>query len=293
MDCEGRSFAKGKVWRRIFENTFYMDHVSRTGTTKHAFHLVNESYWPILISFSALILFSSLAFYVHKIPYSGYLLIYAILLVGYCAYEWLNDIIDEATFSGYHTIVVRNGLKLGFFLFILSEIMLFFGFFWAFFHSSICPIIEIGCIYPPSGIHTIAVCDFPLYNTFILIVSGISLTWAHYSLSVNRMKDTIDAFLITIFLGFFFVILQMFEYYESTFSFSDSVYSCSFYMLTGLHGCHVIAGVSFLSVCLLRLLRRDYLLNHYLGLVFAIWYWHFVDIVWIFLFLTVYCWGSW
>jgi len=170
--------------------------------------------------------------------------------------------------------------------------MLFFGFFWAFFHGALSPAAEIGCIFPPEGISAIPATEIPLFNTFLLIVSGISLTWAHYSLSVNRMKNIIDGFLITIFLGLLFVLLQIFEYYESEFSFSDSVYSCSFFMLTGLHGCHVIVGVSFLFVCFIRLTKRHYMINHYLGFVCAIWYWHFVDIVWIFLFFTVYLWGS-
>jgi len=262
-------------------------------TTKHAFHLVNLSPWPILLSFSTLFTVSGIAFYMHSIPFGGLFLIYGLICTSYCAYYWLGDIIDEATYSGYHTSVVCYGLRSGFLLFIASEIMLFFGFFWAFFHSALCPTTEIGAIFPPDGIFTIAVFDFPLYNTFILIIFGISLTWAQYSLSTNSIKSAIDAFLITIFLGFFFVALQTFEYYESTFNFSDSVYSCSFYMLTGLHGCHVIAGANFLLVCFIRLLKRHYLRNHYLGFVFAIWYWHFVDVVWIFLFLTVYCWGSW
>lgn len=265
----------------------------RSKNTRHLFHLVNPSPWPWLVSFSLLMLVSGLAFYMHKVAYSGFFFLFGLCCLSYTAFYWFSDILDEATRSGYHTFVVRKGLRLGFLLFIVSEIMLFFGFFWAFFHASLSPTAEIGYVFPPEGISTIEVLDFPLFNTFILIISGLSLTWAHYALSVNRMKSVIDALLLTIFLGFFFVVLQMIEYYETAFSFSDSVYSCSFYMLTGLHGCHVIAGASFLVVCFIRLIRRQYMINHYLGFVFAIWYWHFVDIVWIFLFLTIYCWGSW
>ena len=112
-------------------------------------------------------------------------------------------------------------------------------------------------------------------------------------MSLGSFKEAIDSFLITICLGFFFVILQMFEYYEAPFSFSDSVYACSFFMLTGLHGCHVLVGACFILICFIRLLKRHYLTTHYLGFVFAIWYWHFVDVVWVFLFISVYCWGSW
>lgn len=260
--------------------------------TRHLFHLVNLSPWPLLASFSLFTLVSGLAFYMHKIPAGGVFTIFGLACLSHCAYYWFCDIIDEATYSGYHTLVVRKGLRLGPSLFIVSEIMLFFGFFWAFFHAALSPTGDIGCEFPPEGISVIFVPDIPLFNTFLLIISGISLTWAHYSLSVNKLKNVIDAFIITIFYGLLFVCLQVFEYYETKFSFSDSVYSCSFFMLTGLHGCHVIAGVSFLCVCLIRLTQRHYMLNHYLGFVFAIWYWHFVDIVWIFLFFTVYWWGS-
>jgi len=236
---------------------------------------------------------SGLAFYMHQVPYSGYFAIFGLLCVGYCAFFWLCDIVDEATNSGYHTLVVRKGLRFGFYLFIASEVMLFFGFFWAFFHASLSPSETLGSVYPPRGISVIELWDFPAYNTLILIVSGLTVTWAHYSLSMNKMKEVMDAFCLTIFLGLFFVVLQMFEYYETAYSFSDSVYSCSFFMLTGLHGCHVIVGVSFLAVCFIRLMKRHYMLNHYTGFVFAIWYWHFVDVVWIFLFFTVYGWGNW
>ena len=263
------------------------------GSRRHLFHIVNPSPWPILSSFSAFYLVSGLAFYMHNVDFGWFFFFFGLLCVLYCVFFWFSDIIDEATNSGYHTLSVRMGLRLGFILFIVSEIMLFFGFFWAFFHSSICPSIELGSIFPPEGIYTISVIEFPLFNTFILIVSGVSVTWLHRAFSMGLFAECIDSFLITLFLGLFFLILQMFEYYEAPFDFSDSVYACSFFMLTGLHGCHVFVGVFFLFICFLRLLRRHFLINHYLGFIFAIWYWHFVDVVWIFLFITVYCWGSW
>lgn len=162
------------------------------------------------------------------------------------------------------------GLKIGFILFVVSEIMLFFAFFWAFFHSSINPCIEIGSIFPPEGLHLIPVLEFPLFNTLLLINSGISVTWAHRAFSLCSYKEAIDSFLITIFMGFLFLSLQLYEYYEAPFEFSDSVYACSFYMLTGLHGFHVFVGVVFLTVCFIRLLKRHFLSNHYLGFVLAI-----------------------
>lgn len=260
---------------------------------RHLFHLVNPSPWPLLISFSALFFASGVAFYLHDVTYGGYSLIFGLIAVSYCAFFWFNDIIDEATRSGYHTKAVKDGLRLGFILFIVSEIMLFAGFFWAFFHAAFNPAIEIGSVFPPEGIFPIEVLEFPLFNTCLLILSGVSVTWAHKAMAIGSFKGAVDSLIITIFLGFFFVFLQVLEYYEAAFNYSDSVYACSFYMLTGLHGCHVLAGASFLTVCLVRLLQRHYLTTHYLGFIFAIWYWHFVDVVWVFLFIVVYCWGSW
>jgi heme/copper-type cytochrome/quinol oxidase subunit 3 len=229
----------------------------------------------------------------HDLKNSGIFLIFAIASLSYCAYYWFSDIIDEATFSGYHTRVVRKSLRIGFGLFIVSEIMLFFGLFWAFGHSSVVPTVDIGYIYPPEYIVPVEWKDFPAYNTLILITSGLSITWTHKSIALNSVRKIIDGFLITIILGIYFVLLQVFEYYETTFSFSDSIHGCTFFMLTGLHGSHVIAGITFLLVCFIRFTRRHYLRNHYSGLILAIWYWHFVDIVWILLFFTVYIWGGW
>ena len=171
--------------------------------------------------------------------------------------------------------------------------MLFFGFFWAFFHSALCPSIEIGGIWPPVGLEVIPMFDYPLFNTFILIISGFSVTWVHRAMALGLFKDAIDGFFITITLGFLFILLQGIEYYESTFNLEDGIYPSVFFLLTGLHGCHVIVGVLFLFFCFISLLFNHFLTNHYLRLVFAIWYWHFVDIVWILLYLSLYCWGNW
>lgn len=143
------------------------------------------------------------------------------------------------------------------------------------------------------GIVTLPVLEFPLLNTAILIISGLSITWAHRGIALGSFRESIDGFLITIVLGFLFVSLQMFEYYEAFFNISDSIYSTTFFSLTGLHGLHVIIGVSFIAINFIRLLKRHFITNHYLGFIFAVWYWHFVDAVWILLFLSVYCWGSW
>ena len=260
---------------------------------KHLFHLVQPSPWPLIASIGAFFFVSGLSFYIHSIKYGFLIFALGFIIIGLCAFFWFRDISQEASYIGFHSLIVKRGLKNGFYMFILSEVMLFAGFFWAFFHSSFCPSIELGSEWPPVGIVTIYPYDYPLFNTFLLITSGFSVTWAHKAFAIGSYKEAIDSLIITISLGFFFVILQMYEYYEATFNMSDSVYACTFYMLTGLHGCHVIIGAFFIFFCFLRLLNQHFLTNHYLGFVFSIWYWHFVDLVWIFLFLTLYCWGSW
>jgi len=257
------------------------------------FHVLEPSLWPFFSAFGLFFFVTGIAFSMHYVVTGYYILIIGLLILILTSVFWFLDISREAVVNGYHTKIVRQGLTLGFLFFITSEIMLFFGFFWAFFHSALSPSIEVGTIWPPVGLRVIPVFEFPLFNTFVLIISGFSVTWVHRAISLGSFKDSIDGFMITILLGLFFIFLQGLEYYESTFNLQDGVYPSAFFMLTGLHGCHVIVGVCFLFVCFISLLSNHYLTNHYLRLVFAIWYWHFVDIVWIILFLSVYCWGSW
>jgi cytochrome c oxidase subunit 3 len=259
----------------------------------HLFHILEPSLWPFFLAFGGFFFVTGLAFTMHYVITGYYILILGLLIIIFTSIFWFLDISREAVVGGYHTRVVRKGLKTGFIFFIASEIMLFFGFFWAFFHSALCPSIEIGAVWPPVGLQVIPVFDFPLFNTFVLIISGFSVTWAHRGISMGSYKDTIDGFILTIFLGFFFIFLQGLEYYESTFNLQDGIYPSVFFLLTGLHGCHVIIGAFFLLFCFWSLIANHFLTNHYLRFVFAIWYWHFVDIVWIFLFLSLYCWGSW
>ena len=260
---------------------------------RHLFHILPPSPWPLVSSFGAFFLLSGLCFYMHRIFSGGAFFFLGLLIVLVAAFSWFFDIINEATFEGDHTLAVRVGLKNGFLLFVVSEIMLFFGFFWAFFHSSFCPSIELGGHWPPTGIPYMNFLDFPFLNSLLLIVSGLSITWAHRSVALGSFSESITSFLATIALGTIFITLQMVEYYEAAFDISDSVYSSTFFMLTGLHGLHVIVGVSFILFCFLRLLKNHFTMAHYLGLVMAIWYWHFVDVVWIILFIFVYCWGNW
>jgi len=260
---------------------------------KHLFHILEPSLWPFFIGFGLFFFVTGLAFLIHHIISSYYIILVGLLILSITAVFWFIDISREAIISGYHSRIVRKGLKIGFLFFIASEIMLFFGFFWAFFHSAFSPSTDLGTIWPPNGLMIIKVFDYPFFNTFILIISGFSVTWAHRGLSLGSFKYAIDGLIITIILGFIFIYLQGLEYYESTFNLEDGIYSSTFFLLTGLHGMHVIVGVVFLFFCFISLLYNHFLSNHYLRFVFAVWYWHFVDIVWIILFLTIYCWGSW
>lgn len=259
----------------------------------HLYHLVDPSPWPITAAFSAFLLLSGFAFWFNRIEYGFWILFLGLILTLMCMYFWFRDVSMEASYLGHHTWVVRTGLKLGFYVFIASEVMLFFGFFWAFFHSSLCPAITIGGQWPPIGISYIYPYHYPLFNTFLLIISGFSITWAHKAFAMGLFREAIDAIIWTLILGFFFVFLQCQEYYAAAYNISDGIYASTFYSLTGLHGFHVIVGAFFILMCFFRLLRQHFLRNHYLGFVCAIWYWHFVDGVWIFLFLTVYSWGNW
>ena len=264
-----------------------------TDRKRHLFHILEVSPWPLLSAFAAFFFLSGLTFYMHRLHFGGWFFFIGFLLTVISAFGWFFDILNEATIKGDHTLAIRTGLKKGFLLFIVSEVMLFFGFFWAFFHSSLCPSVEIGAKWPPAGIPYVSFLGFPALNTILLIVSGLAVTWAHRGVAIGSFKESINAFLITIFLGLVFLGFQMYEYYELPFDFSDSVYSSTFFVLTGLHGMHVFVGVFFLTFCFFRLLLQHFTIKHYLGFIMAIWYWHFVDIVWIILFLFVYCWGNW
>lgn len=237
---------------------------------KHLYHLVKPSPWPFLVGLALFLVTSGLAFAMHRVVFGNVVLLLGLLALCGLAAFWFRDVSEEATFVGYHTLVVKRGLVFGFLLFLVSEIMLFFGFFWAFFHSSLSPAESFGNVWPPCGITPIPVSQFPLFNTALLIISGFSITWAHRATSLGLYSEVLDALLLTMVLGFFFVVLQGLEYFEATFNLDDGIYACTFYMLTGLHGCHVLVGASFILCCFFRFLRQHFTTSHYLGFVFAI-----------------------
>nr|YP_008815605.1 cytochrome c oxidase subunit III [Campylorhynchus zonatus]AGZ03042.1 cytochrome c oxidase subunit III [Campylorhynchus zonatus] len=256
----------------------------------HSYHMVDPSPWPILGAAAALLTTSGLTVWFHD--NTPYLLTIGLLSTLLVMFQWWRDIIRESTFQGHHTPTVQKGLRYGMALFITSEAFFFLGFFWAFFHSSLAPTPELGGQWPPVGIQPLDPMDVPLLNTAILLASGVTVTWAHHSITEANRKQAIQALTLTVLLGFYFTGLQAMEYYEAPFSIADGVYGSTFFVATGFHGLHVIIGSIFLLVCLLRLIKYHFTSNHHFGFEAAAWYWHFVDVVWLFLYISIYWWGS-
>nr|ARH53875.1 cytochrome c oxidase subunit 3 [Heterocerus parallelus] len=259
-------------------------------TKNHPFHLVEISPWPILSSMSASMTLTGIIKWFHM--YNPNLFILGTLITIMIMYQWWRDITREATFQGLHTMMVSKGMRWGMILFITSEVLFFISFFWGFFHSSLSPSIELGMNWPPQGIIPFNPAQIPLLNTLILLSSGISITWAHHSMMENNMNQSIKGLMTTVILGLYFTMLQGYEYIEAPFSISDAIYGASFFMATGFHGLHVIIGTSFLTICLMRLVNNHFSMNHHFGFEAAAWYWHFVDVVWLFLYISIYWWGS-
>nr|AXS66373.1 cytochrome c oxidase subunit 3 [Cucujoidea sp. 12 KM-2017] len=256
----------------------------------HPFHLVDVSPWPLLGSLGTLIMMTGIIKWFHFFNMNLFFIGSSITLL--IMYQWWRDITRESTFQGHHTYNVTIGLRWGMILFITSEIFFFISFFWAFFHNSLAPSIEIGMTWPPKGISSFNPIQIPLLNTLILLTSGLTVTWAHHSLMENNYNQALQSLLLTVLLGIYFSILQGYEYMEASFSIADSIYGASFFMATGFHGIHVIIGTTFLLVCLIRHYKYHFSPIHHFGFEAAAWYWHFVDVVWLFLYISIYWWGS-
>nr|YP_010363517.1 cytochrome c oxidase subunit III [Atkinsoniella tiani]YP_010363543.1 cytochrome c oxidase subunit III [Atkinsoniella warpa]UNZ12618.1 cytochrome c oxidase subunit III [Atkinsoniella tiani]UNZ12644.1 cytochrome c oxidase subunit III [Atkinsoniella warpa] len=256
----------------------------------HPFHLVNNSPWPITGSIGVMTLTSGMIMWFHKINMNLFLLGFLIIILTMI--QWWRDVVRESTFQGLHTKKVVVSMKLGMILFIISEVLFFSSFFWAFFHSSLAPTMEIGLNWPPMGIKTFDPMNIPMLNTMILLSSGITMTWAHNAIINKNYTQMVQSTMLTIYLGVYFSILQLYEYIESPFCISDSIYGSTFFMSTGFHGIHVMIGTIFIMVSLLRMMNLHFSSNHHVGFEASAWYWHFVDVVWLFLYITVYWWGK-
>ena len=255
------------------------------------YHLVDPSPWPILVSFSLLSLMLGAVMFFHGFPYGSILLKLGFTLTAFSSLLWFRDIITEATYLGHHTVEVQKGLSIGIVLFIISEVFTFLSVFWAFFHSSLSPAVEIGGSWPPLGITPLDPFAIPLLNTILLLSSGAFVTYGHHALIEGNRKGAILGTFLTIVFAIVFTALQYYEYSEASFTMSDSVYGTVFYASTGLHGLHIIIGTIFLSVGFVRIILYHLTVHHHAGYEAAILYWHFVDVVWLFLYISVYYWG--
>lgn len=260
--------------------------------TKHSWHLVDPSPWPLVASLGGFSMTSGGVLYMHGYIGGGNLLITGVLIILYVMYTWWRDVVREATFEEQHTFSVQRGMRLGMILFIVSEVMFFFAFFWAFFHSSFSPTFNIGGTWPPVAITVIPTFGIPLTNTFLLLSSGATVTWAHHAIIVRAKKQALLSLILTLILATLFTALQVLEYTDSPFCISDSVFGSCFFLTTGFHGFHVFIGTIFIFVSFLRIVYNHFTSTHHFGFEAAAWYWHFVDVVWLFLFVTVYWWGG-
>ena len=266
--------------------------INRSKFQSHPYHLVDPSPWPISMSFALLVTTISAVMYMQGFNYGGYLLNLGVLLVSTGMALWLRDVIVEATYLGHHTEQVKGGLTIGFALFIVSELMAFFSVFWAYFHSSLAPTVEIGGSWPPLGIQILDPFAIPLLNTILLLSSGAFITYAHHAIIKGNRKSAILGIILTLLFAIIFTALQGYEYSEAGFTIADSIYGTVFFASTGLHGFHVIVGTIFIGVQFIRLLNHHITTSHHVGLESAIAYWHFVDVVWLFLYAFVYLWAA-
>jgi len=258
---------------------------------KHPFHLVDPSPWPLLTSTRALVLTRGSVGYFHGYSGGGMLRVLGLVMLLMSLYVWFRDIVREGRLEGQHRSLVQLGLRVGMVLFIVSEVMFFVGFFWAFFWSSLSPVPEIGSVWPPKGIEVLRTWEVPFLNTVLLLSSGASVTWAHHRLVGGNRGEALVGLIVTVMLAVVFTACQVFEYQRAGFRISDGVYGSTFYMATGFHGFHVVIGTCFLMVCMLRLGGYQLTREHHFGFEAAAWYWHFVDVVWLFLFVTMYWWS--
>nr|YP_009629403.1 cytochrome c oxidase subunit III [Saccharosydne procerus]AVV32036.1 cytochrome c oxidase subunit III [Saccharosydne procerus] len=256
----------------------------------HPFHLVTNSPWPLLTSISIMnLLISTILMFVNKNMVFSLISMTNLLMN---LYQWWRDTKRESSLKGDHTIMVKKMIKMGMIMFILSEIMFFFSFFWSFFHSSLSPSIEIGLKWPPKGITPFNPIEIPLLNTIILLSSGASITWSHQAMLSNKFKQSMMSLFITIMLGIYFSFLQWIEYKNASFTISDSTFGSTFFLTTGFHGIHVIIGTIFIMTAMESLLKMKMTKINHLSMELSAWYWHFVDVVWLFLYLIIYWWNK-
>nr|DBA43772.1 TPA_asm: COX3 [Bombus picipes] len=250
------------------------------------FHLVTISPWPIIVSINIMNMLMSTVLWIYL--NNLLIMIFNLLIMITSSMMWFRDIIRESTFQGMHSLYIMSMMKFSMIMFIISELFFFISFFWTFFHNSISPSIEINMMWPPKMIKFFNPLEIPLLNSIILIMSGFSVTLSHYNLLNNKLKSSINMLILTILLGFYFNFMQIFEYYNSFFCINDSIFGSIFFLSTGFHGIHVMIGTLFLLFSLIRMMKNHFSTIHHINYEFAIWYWHFVDVIWLFIYMFYY-----
>ena len=253
------------------------------------FHILSSRPWPFFTSLSFLSFAIGVVIIVRVYDVFCFLLSIFFLLIS--SYIWGRDIHREGCYRGFHNILVLEGFKVGMIFFIFSECFFFFGIFWGYFHLAESPSVDLGIVWPPRGIVVFDPKGIPFLNTVLLVSSGVSATWCHHMMECGKLRSSLVSLFITVFLGFLFTGFQLVEYYVASFTFSCSSYSSVYYMGTGFHGLHVLIGTILLCICLVRFRKLYISPGHSVGFECSVWYWHFVDIVWFFLYLVFYWWG--
>ena len=264
----------------------------------HDYHLVDPSPWPFIGSVSTFVLaIGGISWMQGWTPFIFFIGLAGVL---YTMYGWWRDVINESH-SGDHTPVVQLHHRYGMILFIASEVMFFVAWFWAYFDfffyydeaQQVARVAATGAHWPPNGVELFDPWHLPIYNTLLLLTSGMTVTWAHHAVLEDDREGLKWGLILTVILGAIFTLVQGIEYASAGFGFSGNLYGASFFMATGFHGFHVLVGTIFLFVCLVRALKGHFTPKQHLGFEFAAWYWHFVDVIWLFLFAAIYVWGSW
>jgi cytochrome c oxidase subunit 3 len=278
-----------------------MTQMAEAHAKHHDYHLVDPSPWPAVGSVSAFIMAVGAITWMHH-SFAGAPFVFFVGVIGvlYTMFAWWNDVVREADKEGHHTRVVQLSHRYGMILFIASEVMFFVAWFWAYFNTALFPAdmhqvardAFVGGVWPPKGIETFDPWHLPLLNTLILLTSGTTVTWAHHALLHDDRQGLKWGLICTIALGLTFTCVQAWEYSHAAFNFKGNIYGATFFMATGFHGFHVIVGSIFLIVCLVRAMAGQFTPKQHLGFEFAAWYWHFVDVVWLFLFSCIYVWGA-
>jgi cytochrome c oxidase subunit 3 len=271
--------------------------MATTHARGHDYHLVDPSPWPIVGAIGAMLGFGGAILFMHDI--TPWVMILGAVIILYTMLAWWREVVNEATFKNDHTSIVQLGLRYGMVLFIASEVMFFLAWFWAYYNAFLYPTVwnletteVVAGIWPPQGVEAFNPWELPLLNTIILLTSSTTVTWAHHALRKGDYRNLKLGLWVTVILGLCFTGIQALEYSEAGFTFTGGIYGSTFFMATGFHGAHVIIGTIFLSVCLFRAYRGHFTPDHHFGLEAAAWYWHFVDVVWLFLFVSIYWAGS-